>query len=574
MKELVFVSSVQKELAVERQAIRDFIRGDALLGHYFDVFLFEDLPANNQTPDQLYIAEVDRSAVYLGIFSNEYGWEDNKGLSPTEREFDRATLRKKNRLVFVKGTDDSHRHDKMKALIRKAERQLTRRRFVDIADLRGKVYASLIRHLEHRGVLPHRPFHAAACHGAVMRDINAKAVGWFIQRARDERQLALSPTTVPKDALTKLNLLDNGKPTNAAMLLFGNDPQKFLPSAEVKCLHFHGTTVVKPIPSYKVFKGTLFEQVDEAVNFVMSKLDRTVGTRAAGPAAPVHYEIPRDVLAEAIVNAVAHRDYASAAAIQVYVFADRFEVWNPGELPPSLTPESLRQQHPSLPRNPLIAEQLFLAHYIEKVGTGTLDVIAGCQASELPEPEFFQNGDQFVLRIWRDWLTADVLTGLDLNERQTVAVAAIKQQRRITTREYQRVTGATRATTKRDLEGLVGKNLLTPMGAGRGAYYELPTKRPINGSIGSSGPESGIGSETAQSAHHARAETRQKPDKPDTPKKGIRKPLRSQPRKQDINRTNRTPATSTTSSTSRKRKISNANLRTRKNTGKTRKNQK
>lgn len=285
---------------------------------------------------------MDRAAVYLGIFGNEYGWEDAEGLSPTEREFDHATMRKKNRLVFVKGADDGQRHAKMKALIRKAERQLTRRRFVDVPDLAGKVYASLIRHLEQRRVLAHRPFHAAACHGVTLRDIKVETVSWFIQRARDERHVAIKPSVSPKDALTSLDLLDTGKPTNAAVLLFGANPQKFLPAAEVKCLHFHGTTVVKPIPSYKAFKGTLFEQVDEAVDFVMSKLNRAVGTRQAGPAAPVDYEIPRAVVAEAIVNAVAHRDYASAAAIQVYVFADRVEVWNPGELPLSLTPESLR----------------------------------------------------------------------------------------------------------------------------------------------------------------------------------------------------------------------------------------
>lgn len=267
------------------------------------------------------------------------------------------------------------------------------------------MYASLIRHLEERGILLHRPFHAAACHGATLRNIDAEAMARFIKRARAERQLALKVTTTPKDALISLNLLDDGNVTRSAVLLFGSNPQKFLHSAEVKCLHFHGTKVVKPIPSYDIFKGTLFDQVDKSVDFVMSRLSRTVGTRQSGPSAPVDYEIPRAVVAEAIVNAVAHRDYASAAAIQIYVFADRVEIWNPGELPPSLTPESLRQQHPSLPRNPLIAESLYLAHYIEKVGTGTLDVIAGCQSAELPEPEFFQDGDQFVLRIWRDRFT-------------------------------------------------------------------------------------------------------------------------------------------------------------------------
>ncbi|MBI4580075.1 MAG: hypothetical protein HY718_10260 [Planctomycetes bacterium] len=92
----------------------------------------------------------------------------------------------------------------MRALIRKAERQLARRRFIDLADLTGKVYASLILHLEQRGMLPHRPFHAAACRRATVRDINTRMVGWFIQRAREERQLALNPKTPPKEALIRL----------------------------------------------------------------------------------------------------------------------------------------------------------------------------------------------------------------------------------------------------------------------------------------------------------------------------------------------------------------------------------
>ncbi|HVS15971.1 MAG TPA: ATP-binding protein [Thermoanaerobaculia bacterium] len=505
MKELIFISSVQRELATERRAVRDFIRGDALLGQYFDVFLFEDVPAHDGAPEQVYLEEVDRAAIYLGIFGNEYGWEDEEGVSPTEREFDRATKRRRQRLVFVKGGDDKLRQQKMKSLVRKAERQLIRRRFVDVSDLTAKIYASLIRHLEERGVLARRPFHAAACPGATLQDIDPKRLAWFLGRAREERQLALSPKTSTAHALTRLNLLEDGKPTRAAVLLFGGEPQHFIPAGEVKCLHFHGTVVEKPIPSYQVFKGTLFEQVDQAVDFVSSKLGRRVGTRESAAAAPVAYELPRAVLTEAIVNAVAHRDYSSPAAIQVYVFSDRVEVWNPGELPPSLTPESLRQQHPSLPRNPLIAEALFFAHYIEKVGSGTLDVIVGCQRATLPEPEFFQEGDQFVLRLWRDWLTHEVMAALDLNERQAMAMPVLRQERRIATGDYQRLTDASRATAKRDLEDLVEKGLLVLVGAGRGAHYELAKKQLTNGSNGSSSGTPRNGSETAQTARRKRA---------------------------------------------------------------------
>ncbi len=197
-------------------------------------------------------------------------------------------------------------------------------------------------------------------------------------------------------ALAHLNLLDGREPSPAAVLLFGHNPQRFLLSSEVKCLHFHGTEVRKPIPSYQIYKGAVFELVDQALDFVMSKIARRVGTRAMGPAAPVDYELPRGPAAEAIVNAVAHRDHTSNASVQVMLFADRLEVWNPGELPPSLTLDELRVPHASIPRNPLVAEPMFLARYAEKAGTGILDMIARCREAGLPLPEFRQSGGQSV----------------------------------------------------------------------------------------------------------------------------------------------------------------------------------
>jgi len=70
-------------------------------------------------------------------------------------------------------------------------------------------------------------------------------------------------------------------------------------------------------------QALLFEQVDLAVDFVLSKFNRGVGTRAKTRQAPVHYEVPPDAIREAIVNAIAHRDYASPGAVRVSVFADR-----------------------------------------------------------------------------------------------------------------------------------------------------------------------------------------------------------------------------------------------------------
>ena len=112
------------------------------------------------------------------------------------------------------------------------------------------------------------------------------------------------------------------------------------------------------------------------------------------------YEIPREVVAEAIVNAVAHRDYISNGSVQVMLFADRLEVWNPGTLPPSLTLAKLRQPHGSVPANPPLAEPMYLTRYIERMGTGTRDMIKKCRDAGLSEPEFMVS-DGFTVIIRR-----------------------------------------------------------------------------------------------------------------------------------------------------------------------------
>jgi predicted HTH transcriptional regulator len=478
MKATIFISGAQKELQTERRAIKDYVHGDPLLRRFFEVFLFEDLPASDRRADDAYLSEVDHCAIYVGLFGNEYGNEDASGLSPTEREFDRATSKGKVRLIFVKGVDDKARHPKMRALIRKAGSQLIRKRFADIPDLTAALYASLVEHLERQGKLRTSPFDATACPRATLADISDEKLKWFLDTARRERRYALARNTPAEKALAHLNLLDHRHPTHAAVLLFGREPQRFLPASEVKCMHFHGAEVRKPIPSYQVHKGTAFELVDQAVDFAMSKLTRSVGTRERGPRAPVRYGLPKEAVAEAIVNAVAHRDYTSSASVQVMLFSDRLEVWNPGELPPGLTPEQLRRPHPSIPRNPLISESLFLAHYIEKAGTGTLDMLVRCREAGLPEPDFEQRGSQFVVTLWRDWLTEEVLSGLGLNVRQLEAVRVMKASGRTTTGEYRKMTGVSESTALRELRQMVRKGILERVGStGRGAFYSLARRK-------------------------------------------------------------------------------------------------
>ncbi len=103
---------------------------------------------------------------------------------------------------------------------------------------------------------------------------------------------------------------------------------------------------------------------------------------------------------ETIVNAVVHRDYLSTGSVQVMLFKDRLEVWNPGRLPKGMTVEKLNGEHASLPVNPLLANPVYLAGYIEQVGTGTNDVIDRCVELGLRKPEFRQDED-FMVTLWR-----------------------------------------------------------------------------------------------------------------------------------------------------------------------------
>lgn len=303
----IFISSVQKEFAQERKALSDFLRGDALLRRFFDVFLFEDVPAKDRRADELYLDEVEKASIYIGIFGNEYGMADARGLSPTHREFLRATELQKHRLIFVRGADGGNRTPQMQTLIKEVENQLVRRRFSTAAELISGVYASLVDYLADKQLLRSVPFDASICEEAAMKDISRAKVKWFLDTARTARDFPLRAGTDVKTVLSHLRLTKQKRPTNAAILLFGKEPQRFIYSSEVKCAHFHGMQVQKPIPFYQVYKGNLFDLVDQAVNFVLSKINLAVGTRAESSQAPVAYEIPPEVVSEAIVNAVAHR---------------------------------------------------------------------------------------------------------------------------------------------------------------------------------------------------------------------------------------------------------------------------
>ena len=398
MKYRVFISSVQKEFAKERKALASYIRNDAILGKFFEVFLFEEVPAQERSATDVYLSEVDRCDIYLGLLGSMYGNTDRRGVSATEREYERAEVKQKDRLCFVRNID-GEREKKETAFVARVNAERTRKGFRTWDELRVLVYAALANYLELKGLINVLPFDSAKTAGVQLKDLSVGKMRAFIRDAREKRDYQLPVNASATSLLTALELIDDeGRIANSAALLFGKRPQRFFRPSEVKCCWFLSTDVEKPMADHQIYEGDVFEMADEATHFVMSHLSNWVGTRADGETAavPTKYELPRDVVFEGIVNAICHRDYTMNASVQVMLFRDRLEIWSPGGLPKGMTITKLGRLHRSIPVNPLLAQAMYLRGYIEKVGSGTRDMVTKSRAwgNEAPVWEI-EDGDDF-----------------------------------------------------------------------------------------------------------------------------------------------------------------------------------
>jgi predicted HTH transcriptional regulator len=194
------------------------------------------------------------------------------------------------------------------------------------------------------------------------------------------------------------------------------------------------------------------------------------------------------VIAEGIVNAVVHRDYSSNASVQVMLFADRLEITNPGRLPDSLTFESLRHSHASVPRNPLIAEPMYLTQYIERMGTGTGDMIRLCLEAGLGEPTFSYR-DGFVLTVPRaamekaDILPSEISKKTGETEGKTEGkrvgqagqriIRLIQKNPQITIPEMASRLGITESAIEKQVRKLREQEIIGRVGPAKGGHWEV-----------------------------------------------------------------------------------------------------
>lgn len=383
----LFVSSPQEEFHRERQMLADQVRSDPALGRFFEVFLFEEQPATDLTPRRAYLTAVDQCDVYVGLFGETYGRAADP-TSPTEDEFDRATAGRKTRFIFVKKGRDADRDSRMTALIRKAEQSVIRAEFTDAPSLWLALEEALVAHLAEEGVPRPGRFDEEVCANASLDDLGEEPFRVFLKRVRPSLREHFGDAPKRTEILANLDLLEDGRLTNAGILLFGGSPTKFLPSALVKCVQFHGSGAASPVLVSSFIEEPVLGAIDRATEFVMSRLNTRIGFRTESAKAPHYPEIPPEVVTEAIVNAVAHREYTSRASVQVMLFRDRLVICNPGRLLGSMTVSDLSQIHTSVPRNRLIVRALRHTRYMEEVGMGTVRMIEGCRKAGLPEPKF------------------------------------------------------------------------------------------------------------------------------------------------------------------------------------------
>ena len=119
------------------------------------------------------------------------------------------------------------------------------------------------------------------------------------------------------------------------------------------------------------------------------------------------------------------------APIQIRIYDDKINIWNEGTLPNGITLEDLKHTHPSIPRNPIIADVCFKGGLIDSWGQGTIKIIDTCKQADLPEPEMKELFGGFSITIFKENLTQEHFLELGLNNRQIKAVLFIKETERL-----------------------------------------------------------------------------------------------------------------------------------------------
>ncbi|MCC7541039.1 MAG: putative DNA binding domain-containing protein [Deltaproteobacteria bacterium] len=214
---------------------------------------------------------------------------------------------------------------------------------------------------------------------AVRSDLSDALIADFLREA-----YPAAPPDHAEHYLRALHALSSdGRPTVTGVLLFSDDPRRFLVDAHVTAIRFRGASISGDFVDRADIGGPLGAQLETTLRFLAAHVaspSRVVGTERR------EQGIPMEALREAVVNALAHRDYRVASQTRVFVFDDRVEIRNPGTLLNQLTLDGIRLGGISQRRNPHIAAALARLRRREHAGVGVPEMIRFAVQRGLPEP--------------------------------------------------------------------------------------------------------------------------------------------------------------------------------------------
>jgi len=291
----------------------------------------------------------------------------------------------------------------------------------------------------------------------------------YIKKANETGRRNISPDESPQNVLEKIGLVQDNKPTWAALLLFGTDPQRFLSQASMHCGLF-GVDEISVLDD-RMVTGTIIEQVNGSMEFIRKNI-RVAFVMTGEPERKQVWDYPVEALREAVINAICHRDYTISSVVEIRILRDSLKVWSPGRLASGITLPELFISHASVLRNKGIAQVLYDIGWIERWGGGIQKMRSASLEAGIPEP-VFQEDQGFSVKFRKDVFNRDYLVRAGLSERQISAVLYAKENGKITNADYQRILKVSGSTAQRDLKDLVSRNILEMVGKRKDAYYTL-----------------------------------------------------------------------------------------------------
>jgi ATP-dependent DNA helicase RecG len=266
---------------------------------------------------------------------------------------------------------------------------------------------------------------------------------------------------------------EEGKFKNGAVLMFGKDVQRFVDTAIIRCVLFKGTSK-RYILDVKEMTGNLVNQYEEALKWVISKLNLRyeIESQKGGPRLEL-LEIPEPVFREALINALAHRDYYERGAnIMVEIYDNRVEITNPGGLISTIPINEFGTR--SFSRNPLIFGLFNRMDLVEKIGSGINRMKEAMLTAELTEPEFNLEGI-FAIKLYRPinieaWLQSSMNS---LNDSQIKILYLIHKNPELTATEIAQNLSLSVAAIEKNISNLKSMGVIKRMGSKKSGYYTI-----------------------------------------------------------------------------------------------------